>query len=139
MVTRAVQQLSFNPLDPPLMGEEEIEDLRDSLKLPVRLRRTLSFVIPAEAGIQFWGLPSTPSWIAGLRDTLNPSPRTDPRTLFRQAQVMASGRDEMISPPLLAAAHVDVGLPDLLGRIIIVVVHKVEVARAVQRWLPGQR
>jgi len=48
MVTRAVWQLSFNPLDPPLMGEEEREDLRDTLKLPVRLRRTLSFVIPAE-------------------------------------------------------------------------------------------
>jgi hypothetical protein len=30
------------------MGEEEREDLRDTLKLPVRLRRTLSFVIPAE-------------------------------------------------------------------------------------------
>jgi hypothetical protein len=73
MVTGAVQQLSFNPLDPPLTGEEEREDLRDTLKLPVRLRRTLSFVIPAEAGIQFWGLPSTPSWIAGLGDTLKPT------------------------------------------------------------------
>ena len=55
------------------MGEEEREDLRDTLKLPVRLRRTLSFVIPAEAGIQFWGLPSTPSWIAGLGGTPKPS------------------------------------------------------------------
>ena len=51
------------------MGEEEREDLRDTLKLPVRLRR----IIPAEAGIQFWGLPSTPSWIAGLGGTPKPS------------------------------------------------------------------
>jgi len=45
--------ISFNPLVPQPWGTTKREYLRDTLRLPVRLRRTApSSVIPAQAGIQ---------------------------------------------------------------------------------------
>jgi hypothetical protein len=48
------------------LGEQKKVYLRDTLRLPVRLRRTLSSVIPAKAGIQKRNPRHSPSLVRAL-------------------------------------------------------------------------
>ena len=60
-------------------------------------------------------------------------------TSTRLRYVSELRKKSMATPRLLAAAYIDVGLPDLVSGVIIVVMHEVEVSLSIKRWLPGQR